>query len=266
MLPEAQDFLAESEALAALIAPLGGPSLDQATAFKGWTITDVIRHLHVWNQAAALALMDEAAFQQWLAGLAPFRAQRNLRGFEAEMTGELSGPALVAVWQAQYRQTAALFMAADPKARLPWSGPTMSARSSITARLMETWAHGQEIYDQLGVVRRNGDHIRGIAVLGINTYGWTFKNRGMEPPAPMPHVRLTAPSGAVWAFGEDSNAERIEGRAEEFCQVVTQTRNVADTGLVVTGSSATAWMAIAQCFAGPPEMPPAPGTRCTRRI
>jgi hypothetical protein len=44
--------------------------------------------------------------------------------------------------------------------------------------------------------------------------------------------------------------------------VVTQTRNIADTGLKVTGPNATAWMEIAQCFAGRPEMPPAPGTRC----
>jgi hypothetical protein len=34
--------------------------------------------------------------------------------------------------------------------------------------------------------------------------------------------------------------------------------------LRVTGAVATDWMAIVQCFAGPPEDPPAPGTRFTR--
>jgi hypothetical protein len=43
--------------------------------------------------------------------------------------------------------------------------------------------------------------------------------------------------------------------------VVTQVRAVADTELQVTGDTARRWMAIAQCFAGPPQDPPAPGSR-----
>jgi len=55
----------------------------------------------------------------------------------------------------------------------------------------------------------------------------------------------------------------VAGDATEFCQVVTQTRNVADTRLDVKGETAVRWMAMAQCFAGPPEDPPEPGTRHT---
>merc|ERR1712110_667526 len=134
----------------------------------------------------------------------------------------------------------------------------MTVRSKITARLMESWAHAQEVYDQLGQVRKNGDRIENIVILGVNTYGWTFKNRRLEPPGPMPHVRLTAPSGKIWTHGEFSETERIEGLAEEFCQVVTQTRNIGDTSLKVTGTCATDWMSKAQCFAGGPEPPPVP--------
>lgn len=158
------------------------------------------------------------------------------------------------------------FAAADPSARVKWVGPDMSVRSSITARLMETWAHGQAVYDLLGVVRRNTDRIRNIAVLGVNTYDWTFKVRGRGSPAPKPHVRLTAPSGAVWTWNDPSETDLIDGVAEEFCQVVTQVRNVADTRLELRGAAAHAWMANAQCFAGPPETPPSPGTRRMRRL
>ena len=140
----------------------------------------------------------------------------------------------------------------------------MSARSSITARLMETWAHGQEVYDLLGVTRQNADRIRNIVVLGVNTYGWTFANRKQPVPEPMPYLLLTAPSGEEWTFGNEQADERITGLAEEFCQVVTQVRNIADTNLSVTGSNAAAWMEQAQCFAGPPNPPPAPGTRFMR--
>jgi uncharacterized protein (TIGR03084 family) len=137
----------------------------------------------------------------------------------------------------------------------------MSARSSITARLMETWAHGQEVYDVLGVERIDSDRIKNIVVLGVNTYAWTYLVRKQEPLGPMPFVKLTSPSGEVWTFGEDDGANRVEGLASEFCQVVTQTRNVKDTALRVSGPVAEDWMSKAQCFAGGRNDPPAPGTR-----
>jgi uncharacterized protein (TIGR03084 family) len=137
----------------------------------------------------------------------------------------------------------------------------MSVRSSITARLMETWAHGQEVYDVLGAVRVDGDRIQNIAVLGVNTFGWSFANRRLEVPKAVPYVRLIAPSGAVWEWNAPSEVERVEGQASEFCQVVTQVRSLADTQLRVTGDTARRWMSIAQCFAGPPADPPKPGTR-----
>jgi uncharacterized protein (TIGR03084 family) len=126
---------------------------------------------------------------------------------------------------------------------------------------METWSHAQAIYDMLGIERVDADRIKNVAVIGINTFGWTFVNRKMDIPGPMPHVKLTAPSGEVWEWGEPSESERIGGLATEFCQVVTQVRNIADTSLSVTGPISTEWMALAQCFAGAPEQPPAPGTR-----
>lgn len=259
-MPQALDFLDESKALHALIAPLDDAAFGQATAFKGWTINDVLRHLHYWNWMAWLQLNDEALL---VAQMKEIARAGGMRPVETAHVDGAAGQDLVAIWIEQAEATAAAFTDADPKARLKWAGPDMSARSSITARLMETWAHGQEVYDQLGVVRENADRIRSIVVLGINTFGWTFRNRKLDVPEPMPFVSLTAPSGEVWTYGEPSEAERIEGRADEFAQVVTQTRNIADTELKVTGPVATQWMGFAQCFAGAPENPPAPGMRHT---
>ena len=139
----------------------------------------------------------------------------------------------------------------------------MSARSSITARLMETWSHSQALYDVLGQDRVDGDRIRAVAHLGAITYGWTFANRGEDPPGPPPLIRLTAPSGTAWEWNAETAPanEIVVGLATDFCQVVTQTRNIADVNLSVTGKAATAWMNQAQCFAGPPNDPPAPGSR-----
>ncbi len=262
MMEQAQDFLDESEAIYALVKDLDNEQMEAETGFKGWTINAIIRHLHVWNMAAYWSLTEpekfQAFFKEAMAGMKP---GTSMRFFEKDYLGGLEGPELLKVWRDFYQKMAPEFGSADPSARCEWAGPSMSVRSSITARLMENWAHAQAIYDALGVERENTDRIRNVVMIGLNTYSWTFVVNGEEPPQPVPYLRLTAPSGAIWEFGEPSDAERIEGKAEEFCQVVSQCRNIADTELSVTGPNATRWMAIAQCFAGPPETPPAPGTR-----
>ena len=260
----ANDFREESLALHALVAPLDDGGLKQETAFKAWTIERVVQHLHVWNMAALMSLKGDGSFETYYAQLEDHRRGGGTMGsFEREWLKGLSGRALVAAWRDVVAETAERFAQADASARVKWAGPDMSARSSITARLMETWAHGQEVYDVLGVVRKNGDRIRNIVVLGNNTYGWTFKVRGEAAQEPRPHLRLTAPSGEVWLYNEPSESELIEGLAEEFCQVVTQTRNIGDTALKVVGANARNWMAKAQCFAGDAEPPPPVGSRKT---
>jgi uncharacterized protein (TIGR03084 family) len=257
---QAADFLEETQALAGLLAPLSDAAFDEATQFKGWTVNDVIRHLHFWNRAAGLQLTDEPELVRLLGAIA---GKGGMRAVEREVVPQ-AGQALRGAWLATAGEIASIYRTADPKARLKWAGPDMSARSSITARLMETWAHGQEVYDHLGVARVDGDRIRNIAHLGVSTFGWTYQVRRMELPPVVPHVRLTAPSGAVWTWGEEGAANSVTGSATEFCQVVTQVRNVADTKLVVCGPVATQWMGMAQCFAGAAEPPPAPGTRFRR--
>ncbi len=261
MFQQVSDFLDESEDLCDLLCSLCDADFEQQTLFKSWTINDVVGHLHVGNLAADLALTDPDAFQAFLAGAAASIRQGQLRKFERDWLDGLEGCALRDSWRDFYRDMGQHFGRANPKARMPWVGPDMSVRSGITARQMETWAHGQEIYDLLGVERVDADRIKNIVVLGVNTIGWTFKNRGMPVPETPPQLRLTAPSGNIWTFNEPNETDCIAGNATEFCQVVTQVRNVVDTNLSVTGETATQWMAIAQCFAGSPEDPPVPGSR-----
>src|SRR3990172_10945148 len=153
---------------------------------------------------------------------------RPLVEIAGEWIGDVRKGALLEEWRRFTRELAEHFGAADPKARVPWAGPPMSVRSSVTARLMETWAHGQEVYDVLGALRVDGHRIQNIAQLGVNPFGWTFSNRRLEVPADVPHVRLVAPSGAVWEWNEPCDTNRVEGSATEFCQVVTQVRSLGD--------------------------------------
>ena len=256
---QAEDFRAESEALYKLLCATDEVRFSEPTLFKDWTINTVLQHLYMWNINAGLQISDEAQLVENMQGV--FKHSGGMRGYEADYFDGLFGHALVSAWHEDMHNTADLFAESDPKARLKWAGPDMSARSSITARLMETWAHGQEVYDHLGVKRQNEDRIQNIVVLGVNTFGWTYQCRNETPPGDMPFLELTAPSGALWAYGEEQTDERVVGLAEEFCQVVTQCRNIADTSLKVSGKVATDWMSKAQCFAGGPETPPPPGTR-----
>lgn len=266
---QAYDFKADCDALYALLEPIDVSDFSQETGFKGWTFDMILRHLYIWNGAAALSLAgalndDDSQFKGFFAKVGESLQKGALPDFEHDYLGGLSGKELLNRWHNDYPKIAEAFADVDPKMRLPWAGPSMSARSSITARQMETWAHAQAIYDAMGVKRINTDTIKNIAVLGVNTFGWTFKNRREEIPDTMPYLVLDAPSGARWTFGEESDAERIEGLAEEFCQVVTQVRNIADTSLNVKGDVATRWMRFAQCFAGRAVDPPTPGTRCIK--
>ena len=137
----------------------------------------------------------------------------------------------------------------------------MSAKSFATARIMEVWAHGQDIFDALKVPRKATDRLRHIAHMGVATFGWSFMNRHMEVPSDDVRVELLGPTGERWTWGPDGAKNRVEGSAEDFCLVVTQRRNVADTGLTVAGTTAAQWMAMAQAFAGPASDPPKPGQR-----
>jgi uncharacterized protein (TIGR03084 family) len=262
MIQQATDFRDESDALFALLDPLDDRDWARSTQFKEWTINDVVAHLHIGNYLADLSLKDSDAFTEFMRDrVATGKSGTRRLDSTHVWLGGIRNRELLYRWRDFYGEMGDRFAIAEPKRRVKWVGPDMSVRSSITARLMETWAHGQAIYDLLGEVRKDTDRIKNVAVIGINTFGWTFANRGSPVPSERPYVRLLAPSGNTWEWHDPDQRNVIEGDAVEFCQVVTQTRNVADTKLKVVGESASAWMSIAQCFAGPPENPPPPGTR-----
>ena len=258
ILEQASHFREESEILFDLVSVLSDKDLEQPTQFKRWNINDILVHLHFWNLGADLALNDPDAFQAMFKKLYGAMEEGNLRSHENSEV-EIRGQELVSVWADQFRDMGERWQNVDPKTRVKWAGPDMSARTSISARQMETWAHGQAVFDLLGSDRPESDRIKNIVMLGINAFGWSHKVHGLEIPETMPSVSLVSPTGENWSFGEGTS--QVTGSAVEFCQVVTQTRNIADTSIKTEGESAKVWMAHAQCFAGPPETPPAPGTR-----
>ena len=262
MLQEALDLRAEADELRAFLETLGRADWSRVTPFLGWTPWDVVAHLHFFDRISLLALSDEDAFAAERKRLIE-QMVKGLSGAEITRSelGTVEPDALLTLWFETCGTMAEQLGSSDAKRRLPWFGPDMGVRMFTTARYMETWAHGQDIYDLMRVSRTYSDRIQNVAVLGVRTFAWTFINRGLTVPGDPPHVRLTAPSGAVWEWNEDNRESSVSGDALEFCRVVTQGRNVADTALQVKGDVATKWLAIAQCFAGGPADPPKPGER-----
>lgn len=258
----ADDLRAEGDELRGLLAAFTEDDWRRPTPFKGWTPETVLRHLTFGDWLNMLSIGEPERFAAVMERRRADRAAgRTLPEGAYLDSGPGQGAQLLAVWHTRLHRLCDLLASSDPRARIKWVGPDMSIRSAATARLMETWAHGQDVYDMLRAPRTPTDRLRHIAVLGVNTFAWSFRNRGLEPPGPPPFVRLAAPSGAEWTWNEPDPANSVEGPALDFCHVVTQGRNIAEVGLAVTGETAVHWMAIAQCFAGPPQDPPPPGLR-----
>ena len=254
------DVLAENRELYALVAELPSDAWGRVTAFFDWTVRDQILHLHQVDRFGLTSLDGDEAFAE------VFRKARagQAEGVELseQIRREFAGVAdgeVLETWRATFEAMVARFRASDPKARMTWFGPPMSIVSFASARQMEVWAHGQDIYDLLGIARPTLPRIRNICDLGVRTFGWSFRNRGLDVP-PVPRVRLTGPQGEEWEWPGD-DAGLVEGSARDFALVVTQRRAPQDTGLAATSDGARAWLPIAQCFAGAAQEPAAPGSR-----
>jgi uncharacterized protein (TIGR03084 family) len=254
----ADDLAGETASLLSLLAGLGEVGWDALTPAEGWSIRDQVTHLAFFDDTSLLSIRDREAF---IAGREELRSLGDR--FPDVIAGQhrhLPGGYCLE-WLASSR--AALIRAykeADPAVRLPWYGPDFSVAASITGRLMETWAHGQDIADCLGVVRQPTGRLRHVADIGLRALAFCFSSRGLPVPQEPVYVELARPDlpGQTWTWGPPDAVNRVTGDALDFCLVITQRRNVADTGLIVTGDVAAAWIAIAQAFAGRPTDPRPP--------
>lgn len=249
------DLVAEHAALDAIVADLDEARFNLPTPAEGWSVRDQIGHLAYSDVAGYLAAADPAAFARDVAALP--RGERKER--QLVIGRAMTGPQLLHWWRLSRAAMVDVFRRLDARARLPWFGPSMSARSFATARLEETWGHGQDVADALGVTRAATDRLRHVAHLGVLTRAFSFTNQGRPAPAVDVRVELLSPGGATWTWGEAAATDRVTGPALDFCLVVTRRRHPADTRLAITGPVAGEWMLRAQAFAGPPGSGRRPG-------
>lgn len=244
------DLEAEGEHLDSVVARLDEAGWRTPTPAEGWDVATSIAHLAWTDEAALKAATDKEAWDALV--LAAFA---NPTGFVDEVAlaeGAVPPEDLLSRWRAGREALVAALRAVPTGHKLPWFGPPMSATSMATARFMETWAHGLDVQTALGIEPEHTDRIRHVAHLGVRTRNFSFANQGLEPPAQEFRIDLVSPSGEVWSWGPEDAGQTVTGEATEFCLLVTQRINRADTGLHAGGPDADRWLDIAQAFAGPP--------------
>lgn len=251
------DLAMEQEELDAVVADLDDAGWETMTPSEGWDIKEQIRHLAYFENRAKLAASSPESFKLWFKEM--LQDLNTMMRHMETMGKELTAGGTLKWWREERRALLEVLGKMDRKERLPWYGPDLSAMSFATARLMETWAHGQDIVDALGIERRPTERLRHIAHLGVSTFGWSYANRKMAVPDTPVRVELTGPPGDLWSWGPEDAKDVVKGLAQDFCLVVVQRRHVADTNLIVTGETAQQWMSIAQAYAGPPSEGRKPG-------
>lgn len=245
------DLRAETAELAGMVESAGPlmAVLDRPTPARPWSVADTLGHLWFFDRQARRAAEDPAEFE---AGLAEVIADADGYMQRALDAATELGPRILPAWRAEREAMIAALAAVPTGVKVAWYGPPMSAASATTARLMETWAHGQDVADALGVRRPPTERLRHIAHLGHRTRGFSYAVRGLPVPETEVAVVLTPPGGTgpQWTFGPADAEDRITGPALDFCLLVTQRRRLADLDLTVTGAAAEEWALIAQAFAG----------------
>ncbi len=248
--PIVADLRAESDELDALVAPLPAERWADPTPAPGWTIAHQIGHLLWTDRVALTSVTDEAGFAEELKGAAADPAGFVDAG--AEALAALAPAELLAEWRVTRGRLHDELLMVPAGRKLPWFGPPMSAASMATARLMETWAHGLDVADALGVKRAATDRLRSIAHLGVRTRDYAFAVNNLPAPAEPFLVELRGPGGDTWSWGPPEAAQRVTGSAEDFCFLVTQRRPLSALDITAHGPDARRWLEIAQAFAGPP--------------
>jgi uncharacterized protein (TIGR03084 family) len=251
------DLVAESASADTLVAELPKEQWATPTPAAGWTIAHQVAHLAWTDRQAALAATDEEAFADTVK-----QAQADPMGFvdrAAEDWSRQEPAELLRTWRQGRTELPQALGGVPSGQKLPWFGPPMAPASMATARIMETWAHGQDIADTLKVRREPTPRLRHVAHIGVRAMGFAFQINGLPKPAEPVRFELTGPDGELWTWNDEGADNRITAPALDFCFLVTQRRHLDDLDVTAVGPVAEQFLRVAQAFAGLPGSGRKPG-------
>ena len=240
------DLAAEQRWLQDLLRTIDTDAWLLPTPARGWDVRDTISHLADTDDMAI-------ATSTGAPGSINDRAAISASGEDVTYRGVLHGrrkpgSEVLAWWESSTDAIREMFLTIDPNARIPW-GIGMRPPSLITARLMETWAHGLDVCAALHLEPNDTDRLAHVAWLATRALPYAYSVAGREMPAEPLRVELTLPSGALWTMGPESAANRITGPAGEYCRVFDHRSTLANVPNVrAEGAAAIDALAVARAF------------------
>lgn len=223
---------AEQAELDAILATLSKEEFDLPTPAEGWTIRDQISHLADVNEVAVDTMLDGPRSLNIDAGR--FASADAFTEAGCERGRAMTVDELLEWWRASVQLQRDTFLTMDPKRRVPW-GLGMSARTLVTARLMETWAHAADVRAALELPVELTPRLRSVAWLILNAIPYAM----MVAQTPIPEgrsIRLELDAnGEPWRIGPEDATDVIRGDALRFCLAGVQRMDAATAELVAEG-------------------------------
>lgn len=242
-----RDLEDEGAALERTLVGLAHEDWRLSTQSSGWTVAHQVGHLEITEQLMRLAILDERAFRE-RATTSRVRPEISPADLERPDFAQVA----LTGWLRSRDALLEAFRSVDAGRRIPWMGPSMSVASAATSRIMEIWAHGQDVLDAIGRTRPATSRLRHIAHLAVAARDYSFLNRGLPAPSVPFRVEIAGPDGELWAWGPEDAPQRVCGEAYDFALLATRRIHRADARVEATGRDAVTWMRTIQAYAGPP--------------
>lgn len=217
-----RDLAHEADALDALLVTLTDEQWHTRTPAEGWDVRDSVAHIAIGDEIAFECVTQQRVPKLMQEGLeAILEGDVAAKAFELRMAGrgrQMHSSEVHRWWRDGNRALCEALGSVAPDVRLPWGPNRMSPASFVTARIMETWAHGLDCFDGVGATPVDTDRLRHVLVISVRALPYAFMINGVEPPGAV-RVEVTSPSGETWTVGSEGAATVIRGSASDWCRV-----------------------------------------------
>lgn len=244
------DLRDEQAALDSLVASASDEKWLTPTPAVGWDVRDSISHLAAIDDFALECVegRHEAAFARAATASSP-------EAFNDELIepGRSKTPAeMLEWWRTSRERLSGALLAKDPSDRIVWGAGPMAARSFVTARIMECWAHGLDCFAALDVTPVDTGRLAHVCHIAYRALPYAFFYAGREMPAPLEDLQIVVEppdAGEPWVYGPDTATQRITGAASEWARVAVQRMSAAEAAtLEATGPLAEQALEVARAY------------------
>ncbi len=236
------DLVAEQQALDQFLQRISLRDWKKPTPARGWTIQDTISHLADSEEFAAATLTGEADLER-------FRSAPDLDALrqEAVERGRKMRPQdVIEWWRGGRARVVEPLSRMKASQRIDWIEGSMSARTLATTRLMETWAHGLDIYAAVDAEVEDTPRIRHVCWLGWKTLPYAFKMAG-EDYVPI-RVEVIGPGYVKWVYGPEDTDQLIKGSASEWARLAVRRIGLDEVRLRATGDAAQRALEVVRAY------------------